>query len=96
MLGRWFARQYMKWLYFPQFDHHIAVSEYTAEELGIASRGHKVQRGVWLGPMGVDRRSESLAVSPGYQQWITTRRSAAEVNDGISPGTCQVRPRYRK
>ena len=44
----------MKWLYFPMFDHHITVSEHTAEELIHASRGHKVRRGIWVAPMGVD------------------------------------------
>jgi alpha-1,6-mannosyltransferase len=52
--GRSFSRWYMKNIYFPQFDHHIANSEHTAEELREASRGHKVRRGVWVCPMGVD------------------------------------------
>ena len=46
-LGQAFARWYMKNIYFPLFDHHIAVSEHTAGELRAASRGHKVRRGVW-------------------------------------------------
>lgn len=65
------ARAYMKWLYFPMFDHHIAVSEHTAAELRIASRGHKIKRGVWVLPMGVEldcfgpgRRSAAA------QQWL--------------------------
>jgi alpha-1,6-mannosyltransferase len=49
-----FCRLYMKWLYFPMFDHHITFSEHTAEELINASRGHKVRRGIWITPMGVD------------------------------------------
>jgi alpha-1,6-mannosyltransferase len=49
-----FCRLYMKWLYFPMFDHHIAFSEHTAEELIRASSGHKVRRGIWVTPMGVD------------------------------------------
>lgn len=53
-IGQTFSRVYMKWLYFPMFDHHIAVSEHTAGELVPASRGHKVRRGVWVSPMGVD------------------------------------------
>ncbi|MCS6953450.1 MAG: glycosyltransferase [Bryobacterales bacterium] len=48
------CRPYMKWLYFPLFDHHITVSEYTAEELRAAGRGHRILRGVWIRPMGVD------------------------------------------
>lgn len=55
--GKWgprFTRVYMKWLYFPLFDHHITVSEHTALELEVAARGHKVRRGVWVKPMGVD------------------------------------------
>ena len=31
--GRWFCRWDMKWVYFPLFDHHIAVSEHAAAEL---------------------------------------------------------------
>lgn len=53
-VGRRFCRWYMKNIYFPQFDHHIANSEHTAEELREAARGHKVRRGVWVCPMGVD------------------------------------------
>jgi glycosyltransferase involved in cell wall biosynthesis len=49
-----FCRHYMKWLYFPMFDHHIAVSRHVAEELTEASHGHRVRRGVWVMPMGVD------------------------------------------
>lgn len=52
--GQRFAQWYMKWLYFPFFDHHITVSEHTASELFEAARGHKVKRGVWIRPMGVD------------------------------------------
>ncbi len=52
--GRKFCRWYMKWIYFPMFDHHITVSEHVAEELIAASHGHKVRRGVWIEPMGVD------------------------------------------
>lgn len=52
--GRHFCEWYMKWVYFPMFDHHITVSEHTAQELILASRGHKVRRGIWVAPMGVD------------------------------------------
>ena len=45
---------YLKWIYFPFFDHHIANSEYTAEELREASRGHLTQRNTWIRPMGVN------------------------------------------
>jgi alpha-1,6-mannosyltransferase len=51
---RAFCRWYMHWLYFPFFDHHIAVSEHTASELVAASRRHRVRRGIWIRPMGVD------------------------------------------
>ena len=53
-LARAFCSAYMKWVYFPFFDHHIANSEYTAEELWSASRGHLVARGTWVRHMGVD------------------------------------------
>jgi alpha-1,6-mannosyltransferase len=54
VLARMFAPAYMKYLYFPLSDHHIAVSRHVAEELEPASRGHKVSRGVWIRGMGVD------------------------------------------
>ncbi len=49
-----FCDWYMKSIYFPMFDHHITVSEHTAAELIDASHGHKVKRGIWVEPMGVD------------------------------------------
>jgi len=48
------SRTYLRWLYFPLADHHIAVSEFVAAELRAVSDGHKVDRGVWVAPMGVD------------------------------------------
>jgi alpha-1,6-mannosyltransferase len=51
---RAFCRWYMHWIYFPFFDHHIAVSEHAASELVAASRRHAVRRGIWIRPMGVD------------------------------------------
>jgi len=53
-LAHGLVRFYMKWLYFSLFDHHIANSHYTAEELRPASCGHPIRRGVWIRPMGVD------------------------------------------
>lgn len=55
--GSWtkvFSSLYLRWLYFPLCDHHIAVSHYVAEELRAVSGGHKVDRGVWIGQMGAD------------------------------------------
>jgi len=52
--ARAFCAAYMKWIYFPFFDHHIANSEYTAEELRAAAQGHVVDRNIWIEPMGVD------------------------------------------
>lgn len=56
----------LRWLYFPLADHHIAVSRHTAGELHEVSQGHKVTRGLWLGPMGVDLEtfSPSLRTRP--------------------------------
>ena len=53
-LSKAFCSTYVKWMYFPLFDHHIANSEYTAGELRDASGGHAVARGIWVRPMGVD------------------------------------------
>ncbi len=52
--SRIFCPLYMRWLYFPFFDQHIANSEYTADELRPAARGQLVDRGTWIRPMGVD------------------------------------------
>jgi alpha-1,6-mannosyltransferase len=52
--GRYFTRSYMHHVYFPAFDHHIAVSENTAAELRAVANGHIVPRGTWIRPMGVD------------------------------------------
>ena len=49
-----FTKLYMRWLYLPLSDHHIAVSEHAAAELRGVSSGHKVTRGVWVLPMGAD------------------------------------------
>ena len=53
-LARQFCSLYMKWLYFPFFDHHIANSGYTADELRTAAKGQMVRRDTWVRPMGVD------------------------------------------
>lgn len=54
VLSRTLCSFYMRWLYFPFFDHHIANSEYTAAELRPAAQGQLVPRGTWIRPMGVD------------------------------------------
>jgi alpha-1,6-mannosyltransferase len=51
--AEWFCQTYMHRLYFPLFDHHITVSGHTAGELRAAASGHRVERGVWIRPMGV-------------------------------------------
>jgi len=53
-LARSFCSAYMKYVYFPSFDHHLANSPYTAEELRPASQGQLVPRSVWIRAMGVD------------------------------------------
>jgi alpha-1,6-mannosyltransferase len=49
-----FCSLYMRWLYFPFFDHHIANSEYTAGELRPAANGQVIPRGTWIRYMGAD------------------------------------------
>jgi alpha-1,6-mannosyltransferase len=58
-LAAQFCSAYMKWLYFPFFDHHIANSDYTATELQLAARGQLVTRSTWVRHMGVDLRQMS-------------------------------------
>jgi alpha-1,6-mannosyltransferase len=68
---RAFCRWYMHWLYFPLFDHHIAVSEHAASELVAASREHRVRRGIWIRPMGVDvTRFSPHRRSPAMRQHL--------------------------
>jgi glycosyltransferase involved in cell wall biosynthesis len=55
-LGIWFAGFYMRYVYFPMFDHHVANSDFTAGELVPASAGHTTRRGIWVCPMGLDNR----------------------------------------
>ena len=72
------ARWYMKWLYFPFFDHHITVSGHTSEELLEAARGHKVRRGVWIRPMGVDAGLFTPARRRPEQRKVLIRQATAE------------------
>ncbi|MBN2241626.1 MAG: glycosyltransferase [Acidobacteria bacterium] len=51
--ARRFCRFYLRYHYIPMFDHHIAISHYTAEELNTAMIG-KHRRPVWIRPLGVD------------------------------------------
>ncbi len=103
-----FCRWYMKAIYFPLFDHHIAVSEHTADELITASKGHKVQRGIWITPMGVDsahfrrdryspakRRALAarLGTDPNNAILVYCGRLAPEKNVGLLVETMRQLPR---
>jgi len=67
-LGIRLARAYIKWVYLPMCDFHMACSLHTAAELAEASAGHTTHRRfVYACPMGVDavlfhpsRRDEGL------------------------------------
>ena len=52
-IAKRFCQWYLRWLQFPMFDHHIAVSDYAAHELREVAQGHDVRRGVWVMPHGV-------------------------------------------
>jgi glycosyltransferase involved in cell wall biosynthesis len=74
-----FCRHYMKWLHFPMFDHHIAVSPLAAEELRTAARGHRVRRGVWVRPMGADcDLFHPARRNAGRRAWLQTVTGAPE------------------
>jgi len=75
-LAQGLVRFYMKWLYFSLFDHHIANSHYTAEELRPASCGHPIRRGVWVRPMGVD----CSGLSPSHRTQQARRALCERVN----------------
>lgn len=66
-----FCQLYMRHLYFPVFDHHIAVSPHVAGELQDASRGHSVRRGVWVRPMGADcDLFQTSRRDPDKRRWL--------------------------
>ena len=78
-LGKVFCRAYLRWLQFPMFDHHIAVSDYVAGELREVADGHSVRRGVWVRPMGVaSRLFDPGRRNPGFRRWIESRTAAPE------------------
>jgi len=78
--GARFSAAYMRYLYFPFFDHHITVSEHTADELRTAAgAGHMVERGVWVRPMGVDFQGFSPAkATPEARAELRARVGADE------------------
>lgn len=78
-LAEAFCRLYMKWLYFPLFDHHITVSNFTAAELRDAARGHMVPRGVWVRGMGVDIEH----FGPERRDPLLRRRLLARAGGGV-------------
>ena len=80
LVHRWFCRWYMHWMYFPFFDHHAAVSEHAAAELLTAARSHRVERGIWVRPMGVDveRFSPGSRSSAMRQQLLQKSNAPAD------------------
>src|SRR5271166_570143 len=84
-LGKLFARLYMRYIYFTQFDHHLANSEYTAAELIPASRGHTTRRGIWICPMGVDTQMFTPAAVSKHagKRLLYAGRIAPEKNVGL-------------
>jgi glycosyltransferase involved in cell wall biosynthesis len=78
-LFRRFCRWYMRWLYFPLCDHHVAVSPHTAGDLHDASFPHRVRRGVWIRPMGADCRLFAPdRRSPTRRRWLEALAGAPE------------------
>jgi glycosyltransferase involved in cell wall biosynthesis len=52
-LGRWVSKFYVRKIYVPRFDFHIAVSDYTAAEVRRALPA-RMQNCLYVEPMGVD------------------------------------------
>jgi len=52
-LARWLSKFYIRRIYVPRFDFHIAVSDYTAAELRRALPA-RMQNCLYVEPMGVD------------------------------------------
>jgi alpha-1,6-mannosyltransferase len=77
--GLAFSRWYMRWLYFPFFDHHIVVSQHTGDELRAVSDGHPVARGVWLQHPGVDiSQFQGSHRTPGARERLLKRFEKSE------------------
>jgi alpha-1,6-mannosyltransferase len=78
-MAKSFCAAYLKWIYFPFFDHHIANSEYTAEELRTASLGHLTPRNTWIRPMGIDlARLSPLRRSPELRRQLQQNCGGSE------------------
>lgn len=84
-VGGWFARSYMRYVYFPMFDHHIANSDYTAAELIPASVGHTTRRGIWVCPMGLDNGAFSGLTRRAHREkrLLYAGRLSAEKNTAM-------------
>ena len=61
--SHWLSRFYMKRLYAPRFDFHIAVSDYTAAEVRRALPAH-MQNRLYVEPMGVNYERFSQTKAP--------------------------------
>jgi glycosyltransferase involved in cell wall biosynthesis len=101
-LGRTISSWYMKRIYIPQFDHHVANSQYTAAELKRQTRKHP--RSVRVLPMGVDidrfgphRRSAAarqallnrIAGNDDSRILVYGGRLSSEKNVGLLPALLQ-------
>jgi alpha-1,6-mannosyltransferase len=101
-VGRTFSSLYIRRIYLPQFDHHVANSQYTAGELRHQARKHP--RSVQVLPMGVDtdtfglhrasasKRQALLARIGGTEQsrvLVYAGRLAPEKNLGLLPAVLQ-------
>lgn len=100
-LGKAFSRLYMRWIYFAQFDHHVANSLYTAAELIPASVGHTTRRGIWICPMGVDTdvftprggtREQAATTDREGPRLLYAGRLAREKNIGILLDALELLP----
>lgn len=92
--GRKLAGLYMRFIYFAQFDHHVANSYYTAAELEPASIGHTTRRGIWVCPMGVDTdqlRPTATVRRPG-RRLLYAGRLAREKNIALLLDVLKVLP----
>jgi alpha-1,6-mannosyltransferase len=77
ILGRAFCAWYMRNIYFPFFDHHIAISDQTAHELRSACKGHVITRGIFQLHLGVDCRIFSPRHRSASERSQLLRRIAA-------------------
>ncbi len=64
-----FAPWFMRRIYSPMFDFHLANSPYTADEVAASLEPHRTQRVAWL-PLGVDAETFHPGMRDATFDWV--------------------------